>query len=182
MLTPLARVMPTPDKPHDPHKAHRRPYLLTAGLIGIYRTYQFALGLYFSVLWPPLLPEDLRLLGIGAESLNVDRPKLVPWLHAVLVVLGGEMAAVGALAVAFALRPTPDIDGGRQLVLLGVACAFSVGTMSTANFALGSDFRWLLAIPAGALMAGLALATLSRVRAGTTAFVSAKSTEGDRLE
>jgi hypothetical protein len=91
------------------------------------------------------------------------------------------MAAVGALAVAVALRLTRDVGGGRQLVLLGAAGVFSVGTMSAENFALGSDFRWLLIIPAGAWMAGLAMAMLSRVGAGRTASVSAKSTEGDPL-
>ena len=114
--------------------------------------------------------------------MNVVLPKLVPWLHLVFIVVGGEMVAVGALAVAVALRLTRDVDGGRQLVLLGAAGVFSVGTMSAVNFALGSDFRWLLVIPAGAWMAGLALALLSRVRAGRTASVSAKSMEGDPLE
>ncbi len=151
------------------------------GLIGICGAYQFALGLYFIALRPPLLPEDLRFLDIRAAALKVVLPRLVPWLHLVFTVVGGQMAAVGALALGVALRLARDVSGGRQLVLLGAAGVFSVGTTSAVNFVLESNFRWLLVIPAGTWTAGLALALLSRGGGGGAESVCVKPTEGDHL-
>lgn len=75
-------------------------------------------------------------------------PRLEPWLHLVFIVLGGQMAAIGALAAAVALRLRSRVlMDWRELVLLAVAGALSVGTMSAVNFALGSDFRGLLVLP-----------------------------------
>lgn len=91
-------------------------------------------------------------------------------MHLVFTVLGGQMAAVGALVVAAALRlASRDVSAGRELVLLGMAGALSVGLMSAVNFALGSNFRWLLILPAGIWILGLLLALRSRPGASEAA-------------
>ena len=133
-----------------------------AGLIGLCGAYQIGLGTYFIALRPPLLPEDLRYFGVGRETLREVLPRLEPWLHLVFTVLGGQMAAIGALVVAATLRlGSREASDERELVLLGIAGALSVGLMSAVNFALGSDFRWLLILPAGIWALGLALAVRS---------------------
>jgi hypothetical protein len=120
------------------------------------------LGIYFIALRPPLLPEDLHFVGVGPEALHASLPGLGPWLHLVFAVLGGQMAAVGALVVFAAIRLSRRQAGeGRDLVVLGVVGALSVGLMSAVNFALGSDSRWLLILPAGIWISGLVLAVLS---------------------
>ena len=130
-----------------------------AGLIGLCGAYQVGLGIYFIALRPPLLPEDLRFFGVGREALRMVLPRLEPWLHLVFTVLGGQMAAVGALVFAASIRLAfRGVSAGRELVPLGIAGALSVGLMSAMNFALGSDFRWLLLVPVGVLALGLILA------------------------
>lgn len=49
-----------------------------------------------------------------------------------------------------------------ELVLLGLVGLMSVAARSAVNFALGSDFRWLLVLPVLAWATGVALATLGR--------------------
>lgn len=75
-----------------------------AGLIGARAAYQMALGTYFVAFRPSLLPEDLRFLGATAARLLVDQPRLEQWLNLVFGVLGGQMAALGLLLAALAVR------------------------------------------------------------------------------
>ena len=143
--------------PHSP--PHRRLRQVAAGLIGLCGVYQIVVGLYFIALRPALLPEDLRFLATGVASLHAGVPKLETWLHLVFVVLGGQMAAVGALVVGSSLRIFhAQVRNRRELVWLGAAGLLSVGTMAGVNFALRSDFRWLLIAPDVAWSAGLVLA------------------------
>lgn len=75
------------------------------------------------------------------------------------------MAAVGVLAAAATLRLSDHVTiDWRELALLGGAGALSVGTMSAVNFALGSDFRWLLILPLTAWMFAVTLAALDARR------------------
>ena len=125
--------------------------------------YQLVLGAYFVAFRPPLLPEDLRFLGATAERLVVVLPRLERWLDLVFAVLGGQMAAVGVLLAGLAARLARSrAMDGHELVLLGLAGVLSVASMSAANFALGSDFRWLLIVPVLAWSMGVALAALGR--------------------
>ena len=122
--------------------------------------YQLAIGLYFAVLRPPLLPEDLRFLGTAPGALAAAAPRLEHWLHLVFIVLGGQIAAVGVLTAALALRLSQGRAlGWRELTLLGGAGALSVGTMSVVNLVLQSDFRWPLIVPVAAWAVAVALAT-----------------------
>lgn len=133
-----------------------------AAFVGVCAAYQLILGAYFVVFRPSLLPEDLRFLGATVDGLTAELPRLEQWLKIVFVVLGGQMAALGVLLAVFALRlarrrPTE----GYELILLGVAGGLSVALMAAMNFALGSDFRWVLLIPVLAWSVGVALAALT---------------------
>ena len=144
---------------------------VAAGLIGACAAYQLVLGAYFVAFRPPLLPEDLRFLGATAERLVVVLPRLEDWLDLVFAVLGGQMAALGALLAGLAVRLAHNRSiSGYELVFLSLAGLLSVASMSAVNFALESDFRWLLTMPVAAWAAGVAFAafgsTAARTRTG----------------
>ncbi len=103
---------------------------------------------------PPLLPEDLRFLGSSAIQVEALLPRLTSWLGNVFTVMGGFMAGSGVLTVFVSMRAVPqNLSGtGATLVLTG---ALTVAIMSATNFALGSDFKWLLLVPAVAWLLGL---------------------------
>jgi hypothetical protein len=135
-----------------------------AALIGVCAAYQIMLGGYFAVIRPALLPEDLRFLRATAGELAALLPRLERWLDLVFVVLGGQMAALGILVAGFAYRLGRGTSlSGCDLVFLGLAGTASVGLMGAVNFALRSDFRWLLVIPIVAWSIGIALAAATGV-------------------
>lgn len=117
------------------------------------------LGLYFIFLRPPLLPEDPRYMGVTLEQIQQALPGLAAWLDKVFTVMGGFMASAGILTLLAAVRLPSDAHRGFtwSAALAGVA---GVGLMSAVNFALGSDFRWLLLVPALAWF--LAVVALAR--------------------
>ena len=102
------------------------------------------IGVYFVVLRPPLLPEDIRFMQLSAMETAAVGPKLVAWLTYVFRVLGGYALATGLLAIALAASGFRE---RRPVAVLGVLLggAASIGMMAVVNFAIGSDFRWLLA-------------------------------------
>jgi hypothetical protein len=114
-----------------------------------------ALGLYFLLLRPALLPEDTRYIGSSLEAIRAAVPGLERWLGQVFKVMGGFMVATGALTVLAACRWLAKRERGT-FAALAVAGAASVGLMSTTNFLLHSDFRWLLLLPALLWLFGLA--------------------------
>ena len=115
-----------------------------------------ALGVYFMLMRPPLLPEDLRYMGTTLAQVHATLPGLERWLARVFTVLGGFMAGAGVLTLFVALSATAARPRGttRALALSGL---LTVGLMSATNFALQSDFRWLLVVPALLWLAGLVL-------------------------
>jgi len=114
-----------------------------------------ALGVYFMLLRPPLLPEDLRYMGTSLVNIQSVIPGLERWLHRVFTVMGSFIAGAGVLTIGMVVR----ISGVRRrpttsiLVLAGL---LTVGTMSVTNFQLDSDFKWLLLIPALLWLIGVA--------------------------
>ena len=117
--------------------------------------YLVALGLYFALLRPALLPEDPRYIGGSLEAIRAAVPGLERWLGHVFKVMGGFMLATGALTVLAACRWLAKRERGT-FAALAVAGAASVGLMSATNFLLNSDFRWLLLLPALLWLLGLA--------------------------
>lgn len=113
-----------------------------------------ALGVYFLVLRPALLPEDLRFIGSSLESIRAAVPGLERWLGHVFNVLGGFMIAAGVMTVLASFRLLAKREPGT-LAALAVAGAAGVALMSATNFLLDSDFRWWLLLPAVLWLAGL---------------------------
>ena len=114
------------------------------------------LGLYFIGVRPPLLPEDTRFMGTTPAAIRGNVPGLERWLRNVFGVMGGFMAGTGVLTVLAATVVLPLRLRGTSwaIALVGL---LTVVLMSATNFALNSDFRWLLLAPAVAWFAGLIL-------------------------
>ena len=115
-----------------------------------------ALGLYFALLRPPLLAEDPRFMGTTLAQIRADVPGLENWLKRVFTVMGGFMAGAGVLTV-FLAATAMRIRLKGICWALALAGALTVGLMSATNFALQSDFRRLLLVPALVWLAGLAV-------------------------
>ncbi len=112
------------------------------------------LGLYFIFLRPPLLPEDPRFMGTTLEQIRFSVPELEGWLRKVFTVMGGFMTGAGVLTVFVATVAMPLRLQGTAWVV-GTAGALTVALMSATNFALDSDFRWLLLLPTLVWLAAL---------------------------
>ena len=115
-----------------------------------------ALGLYFAVLRPPLLPEDPRFMGTTLVQVRANVPGLEDWLKRVFTVMGGFMAGAGVLTVFVATTAMRLRLNGTSWAL-ALSGALTVGLMSATNFALQSDFRWLLLVPALVWLVGVAV-------------------------
>lgn len=92
-------------------------------------------GIYFLLLRPPLLPEDVRFTGLDPRSLD---PRLLSWLGIVFRTWGGFMVGFGILLGATAGR----ILGVRENVLRwGITAAILVpfGRFLFSNLLLHSD-------------------------------------------
>ena len=119
------------------------------------------LGLYFIFLRPALLPEDPRFMGTTLEQIRISVPGLESWLGKVFTVMGGFMAGAGVLTVFVATVAMPLRLKGTPRAL-GICGAMTVVLMSATNFALHSDFRWLLVLPAFVWLAGLVVYVANR--------------------
>ena len=112
------------------------------------------LGLYFIILRPPLLPEDLRFMGTTLVQIRTSVPGLEGWLQKVFIVMGGFIAGAGVFTVFVAnVAMPPRLKGTSWAIAL--SGALTVALMSATNFALYSDFKWLLLVPAFLWLAGL---------------------------
>ena len=100
-------------------------------------------GFYFILLRPPLLPEDLRYMGQAAAQFDTVRPRLEAWLTQVFRVMGGYVLATGVLAITLAAT---SFRAQHWAAALGVAIGgtASIGLMTAVNFAIDSDFKWIL--------------------------------------
>ena len=123
-------------------------------LLMICGAWMTALGVYFVLLRPPFLPEDVRYLRTTVEQLAVTAPGISGWLRHVFLVMGGFMAAAGVLTLQVAVTAPAT---RTNAALLGVAGLSSLILMSGVNFAIDSDFKWLLLVPALLWAAGVAM-------------------------
>ena len=105
------------------------------------------LGLCFILIRPALLPEDLRAIGLDLSTIRAAAPGLHGWLDKVFTVLGGFMIGAGLFTMYFGWSVVPTHPRGSAAIL-GLAGSFTVGLMGAVYFALNSDFRWLLVVPA----------------------------------
>ncbi|MEO8179765.1 MAG: hypothetical protein ABI895_13100 [Deltaproteobacteria bacterium] len=112
------------------------------------------LGLYFIVLRPALLPEDPRFMSTTLAQIRTAVPGLESWLKKVFTVMGGFMTGTGVLTVFVATAAMPARVKGTSWAM-ALAGALTVALMSATNFALDSEFKWLLLFPALSWLVGL---------------------------
>jgi hypothetical protein len=117
------------------------------------------LGLYFVFVRPALLPEDLRYFDMTVEEVEAAIPQLLPWLRHVFAVMGGYMFAAGILAAFIAARLFQEPLMPVALALAGI----SLVLMSVVNFAINSDYRWLLLLPSLFWITGIATLLFNRL-------------------
>ncbi|KQY80870.1 hypothetical protein [Pelomonas sp. Root1444] len=118
------------------------------------------LGLYFIFVRPALLPEDVRYIGLEPAAIRAQLPGLERWLGHVFIVMGGFMAGAGVLTLHLARSALWERPS--TLVTVAVSGALTVALMSAVNFAIDSDFRWVLLLPVGLWAAGLGFASSAR--------------------
>jgi len=124
-------------------------------------------GAYFIFFRPALLPEDLRYLGVSFAQIDGAMLNLPAWLGQVFRVLGGHMMAAGILTIFVARTAYREHIPGAAIAAL-LAGAASIGTMTLVNFAIGSDFKWLLAGVAAIWLASMGSYLLEVSRGGST--------------
>ena len=100
-------------------------------------------GLYFILVRPPLLQEDLRYMALPAAQFDAVKPQLESWLAHVFQVMGGYVLATGVLTVTLAATSFRDHHWGAAVGAL-IAGAASIGWMAVVNFVINSDFKWVL--------------------------------------
>ena len=100
-------------------------------------------GVYFILLRPPLLPEDVRYMALPAAQLDILRPRLELWLTHVFRVMGGYILATGVLPITLAATSFRAHQKGAAIGAL-IGGAASIGWMAVVNFMIGSDFKWVL--------------------------------------
>jgi hypothetical protein len=124
-------------------KQENRTWTLSSIVLAAAGVAVMGIGFYFIFLRPPLLPEDLRYMVLSAAQIDVVRPRLAEWLTRVFIVLGGYAVATGVLTVT--LAATSFRAHGRGAAIgATIGGAASIGLMTGVNFAIGSDFKWVL--------------------------------------
>lgn len=147
---------------HDPRSTIGAPRRSASAMIFLAcGVWLIGLGLYFALLRPALLPEDPRFMGSSLAQIQATLPGLARWLSHVFVVMGGFMATSGLLTAFFALTAVAARLQGTGIVLLLAGLA-SVVTMSWTNFAIDSNFKWLLLVPVLLWIAGIISYALER--------------------
>jgi hypothetical protein len=121
---------------------------IALGLLAACGVFQIGMGLWFIIVRPPMLPEDQTFTGMRLEALNRQAPAFPIWLDWVFTVLGGHAMSSGILAVLAACLLWNRRVELVAVLLLAAAGVASAMLMSGVNFAIDSDFRWLLLLPA----------------------------------
>ena len=120
-------------------KPHSSSILALGGLLLV------AMGIYFVLLRPALLPEDLHYMKTTLLVIHDSSPGLSAWLQKVFWVMGGYIFTTGLLTVFIAFTSFRKRMGGA-FSIVALAGISSIGSMTVVNFIIGSDFRWLLLI------------------------------------
>jgi hypothetical protein len=115
---------------------------IAAGLLIACGVALAGIGLYFVVLRPPLLPEDVSYMGMSVPDVERAVPGLANWLQKVFWVLGGYVASTGLFTVYMA---AVSLRTGRvPVAVLALTGLTSLGWMAVVNFVINSDSKWPL--------------------------------------
>ena len=114
------------------------------------------IGFYFIFLRPPLLPEDARYMDTTLAEIQAVTPGLARWLQKVFWVMGGYIFTVGLLTIYIAFS---SFQARTRVAfpIIAIAGLSSIGWMTSVNFIINSDFKWLLLMPALVWAAALIL-------------------------
>lgn len=149
----------------------RQSWPISSILLAVFGVALTSIGVFFMFLRPPLLPEDMRFIGISLQQLQAEQPRIVSWLLRVFQVLGGYAIASGVLTVTIAATSFREHE---RVALIGVLAAGvpSIGWMVVVNFVIGSDFRWILLVVAMLWAASICMFAVelrqAAIRAGRT--------------
>ena len=116
---------------------------IAAGLLAIVGILIMGMGAYFAILRPAFLPEDLHFIGTDASALTAA-PGLTSWLRLVFLVLGAYAFTTGLFTAHIAVKAY-RAERKMPVLLIAFAGLTSLGVMVAVNFAIRSDFRYLLA-------------------------------------
>lgn len=117
--------------------------LLAAGSLGVGGLILMGMGAYFAFLRAPMLPEDLRYIGVSLVQIQGTVPGMLPWLTRVFAVLGGYIFATGVLTAyvaATSFRTATPVT----TAVVAIAGLASMGWMAITNFQIDSDYKWVL--------------------------------------
>ena len=120
-----------------------RGWTASSLLLSLFGLILVVVGAYFWFVRPPLLPEDLRYLATSSSKIDDAVPNLKIWLAHVFRVLGGYIASCGILTIALAVTSFREHRTAAAVAAAAAGVA-SIGLMTAVNFAINSDFRWLL--------------------------------------
>lgn len=120
-----------------------KPY--SASMLALGGLLLVATGIYFVLLRPSLLPEDLLYISSTLQNAKENIPGLLNWLQKVYWVMGGYIFTTGLLIIFIALTSfRKRLNGAVSIVAItGIS---SIGSMTVVNFMIGSDFKWVLLI------------------------------------
>jgi hypothetical protein len=124
--------------------------LILAGIILV------GVGLYFILLRPPLLPEDVHYMDLPLAQLDILRPRLELWLTHVFRVMSGYILATGVLGITLAATAFRAHQKGAAIGAM-IGGAASIGWMAVVNFMINSDFKWILLVMASIWACSLGL-------------------------
>lgn len=147
----------------------REPFVKHAGEIAVMNLKPYAstlltvcgiilmgMGLYFALIRPALLPEDIRYIGLPSEQFQVTAPGLSNWLDKVFWLMGGYVFTTGLLTCYVAQTAFRERRRG-VLSVVELAGLSSLGLMVMINFLIDSDFKWPLLVIAALWLSALGL-------------------------
>ena len=102
-----------------------------------------SMGIYFVLVRPSLLPEDLRYMNTSLPVVKNNIPELSVWLQKVFWVMGGYIFTTGLLIIYIAQTAFRTRTQGAFIIVL-IAGITSIGSMTIVNFILKSDFKFVL--------------------------------------
>ncbi len=120
-----------------------KPYSST--LLTVCGIILMGIGLYFALIRPELLPEDIRYMALSSEQLQATAPSLLNCLDRVFRVMEGYVFTTGLLTCFIAQTAFRERRRG-VLSVVSFAGLTSLGLMVTINFLIGSDFKWILLV------------------------------------
>jgi len=120
-----------------------KPY--SASMLAFSGSLLIVMGIYFVLLRPSLLAEDLYYMKTSLSVINNSVPGLSAWLQKVFWVMGGYIFTTGLLTVYISFTSFRERTSGA-FYIAAVTGITSIVLMSVVNFIIKSDFKWLLLI------------------------------------